>query len=278
MSEKFTSSPAAEIQQNGQPCDSVCIQTNQIYDSCKEKDCLENLNVLFTRADQELINRAINVKCRKAEIIWVYSDVEAVPFNRGFFTVDIKYFFRITLDVFTGVGTPVQAEGLATFDKKVILFGSEGNAKIFSSKYRPNEVDQQQIAKTNLPKAVVEAVDPICLSARLSEERSCCCEEAGNIPQFICSCFGDELVSPSESKNVQVSLGLFTIVRLERTTQLLIPSYDFCIPQKECISATDENPCDLFDRIQFPFDEFYPPQREDFDESDAFDYRNHCGK
>ncbi len=278
MSEKVTSSPAAEIQQNGQPCDSVCIQTNQIYDSCKEKDCLENLNVLFTRADQELINRAINVKCRKAEIIWVYSDVEAVPFNRGFFTVDIKYFFRITLDVFTGVGTPVQAEGLATFDKKVILFGSEGNAKIFSSKYRPNEVDQQQIAKTNLPKAVVEAVDPICLSARLSEERSCCCEEAGNIPQFICSCFGDELVSPSESKNVQVSLGLFTIVRLERTTQLLIPSYDFCIPQKECISATDENPCDLFDRIQFPFDEFYPPQREDFDESDAFDYRNHCGK
>lgn len=275
MNEKVTSSSAAEIQHNGQPCDSVCIQTNQIYDSCKEKDCLENLNVLFTRPDQELINRAINVKCRKAEIIWIYSDVEAVPFNRGFFTVDIKYFFRTTLDVFTGVGTPVQAEGLATFDKKVILFGSEGNAKIFTSKYRPNESDTQLTGKTNLPKAVVEAVDPICLGARLVEKCSCC-EDPCSIPQFICGCFNDELVSSGEHKRVQVSLGLFTIVKLERKTQLLIPSFDFCIPQKECISATEDNPCDLFERIQFPFDEFFPPQREDFDDSASFDYHSHC--
>ncbi len=274
MSERVTSS---EIQNNSQPCDSVCIQTNQIYDSCKEKDCLEDLNVLFTRSDQELINRAINVKCRKAEIIWVYSDVEAVPFNKGFFTVDIKYFFKITLDVFTGVGMPVQVEGLATFDKKVILFGSEGNAKIFSSKYRPNEADTQLSKKTNLPNAVVEVVDPICLGAKLVEKCTCCCADPCNIPQFICGCFNDELVSCDENKAVLVSLGLFTIVRLERKSQLLIPSFDFCIPQKECVSASDDNPCDLFERIQFPFDEFFPPQRENFEDCDT-DYRSHCCK
>ena len=274
MNERVTS---AEVQGNGQPCDSVCIQTNQIYDSCKEKDCLTDLNLLFTRCDQELINRAINVKCRKSEIIWVYTDVEAVPFNKGFFTVDIKYFFKITLDVFTGVSTPTQVEALATFDKKVILFGSEGNARIFSSKYRPDESDTQLVTKTNLPKATVEVVDPICLGAKLVEKCNCCCVDPCNIPQFICGCFHDELVSCDDNKAVQVSLGLFTIVRLERPSQLLIPSYDFCIPQKECVSASDDDPCELFDKISFPFDEFFPPQRENFDDCDT-DYRSHCCK
>ena len=60
---------------------------------------------------------------------------------------------------------------------------------------------------------------------------------------------------------------------------LLIPAYDFCVPQKECIGATDDNPCDLFDRISFPVDEFFPPERGDFD--DDFDSstgeRRTCG-
>jgi len=30
------------------------------------------------------------------------------------------------------------------------------------------------------------------------------------------------------------------------------------------VSATDDNPCDLFDRIEFPVDEFFPPERCEF--------------
>ena len=30
------------------------------------------------------------------------------------------------------------------------------------------------------------------------------------------------------------------------------------------LSATDDNPCDLFDRIEFPVDEFFPPERCEF--------------
>ena len=63
---------------------------------------------------------------------------------------------------------------------------------------------------------------------------------------------------------LSVSLGVFSIIKLERHVQLLIPSYDFCIPQKECVGATDDNPCDLFDRIDFPVDEFFPPERGEF--------------
>ena len=115
---------------NGGFKEAVCIHTDKVYDSCRDKDCLENIRVYLTADGQCVVDRAINVKCTKAEIIWVFSDIEPVPFNRGFYSVDLKYFFKITLAVFTGLGRPTEVEGLATFDKKVILFGSEGNAKV----------------------------------------------------------------------------------------------------------------------------------------------------
>ena len=99
--------------------EAVCIHTDKVYDSCRDKDCLENIRVYLTACGQSVIDRAINVKCTKAEIIWVFSDVESVPFNRGYYSVDLKYFFRIKLAVFTGVGRPTEVEGLATFDKKL---------------------------------------------------------------------------------------------------------------------------------------------------------------
>ena len=58
---------------------------------------------------------------------------------------------------------------------------------------------------------------------------------------------------------VVVTLGLFSVVQLIRNVQMLIPVYDFCVPEKECTSTTD-NPCELFRRIKFPLDEFFPPQ------------------
>ena len=79
------------------PKDAVCIHTDKIYDSCKDKDCIEDARVYFTAADQEVIDRAVNVKCRKSEIIWVFTDVEPVPFNRGYFTVDLKFFFKVDI-------------------------------------------------------------------------------------------------------------------------------------------------------------------------------------
>ena len=152
--------------QNNNCCDNgfkeaVCIHTDKVYDSCRDKDCLENIRVYLTASGQCVVDRAINVKCTKAEIIWVFSDIEAVPFNRGFYSVDLKYFFRVTLAVFTGIGRPTEVEGLATFNKKVILFGSEGNAKVFASKYKEDAFDPQLWRKTNMPNAVVEITDRI---------------------------------------------------------------------------------------------------------------------
>jgi len=79
------------------------------------------------------------------------------------------------------------------------------------------------------------------------------------IPQFISDGFEDDLLFENSSKRVYVTLGQFSIVRLERDTQLLIPSYDYCMPEKECIGGNDDDPCTLFSKIHFPVEEFFPP-------------------
>jgi len=163
---------------------------------------------------------------------------------------------------------PTEVEGLCTFDKKVILFGSEGNSKTFASNFNPGGQMPIMWKKNNLPKAIVEVVDPIALTAKLVERRECCCSDCdvSTVPDNVCQCFADELVAPVSDKTVLVTLGLFTIIKIERNVQLLIPAIDFCIPQKECLAATEENPCDLFNTLRFPIDEFFPPQRGEFED------------
>lgn len=243
--------------------EAVCIHTKKIFDSCRDKDCVEDLRFYPTQQSQAVIERAISVKAGNAELLYVYIDVEPVSFNRGFYTVDVRYFYRVTAHAFVGAARPVEISGLCVFDKRVILFGSEGSAKIFSSRYVNDGLDAQSISKSNLPVAVVEAVDPIVLHTKLvdvCECRVCDCELA-DIPQSICACFGSDLCFGGEGKRVYVTLGQFSMIRLERDTQLLIPAYDYCVPDKvcSCDAGSEEDPCEVFRRVNFPVDEFFPP-------------------
>lgn len=257
--------------------DPICIHTDQIYDSCRDRDCIKDSRVYFTQADQELIDNSINVKVKKAEIIWVYTDVEEVPFNRGFFSVDIKYFICVTLEVFTGVCQPCIVRGLTTFDKRVILFGSEGNAMVFTSTNAPGEDVSELWQKNGMPTAIVEVVQPIPLAAKLVEDDCCCCCCSTPIPQPINNCFDNDLVVGDTAKKVLVTLGIFTIVRLERNTQLLIDAIDFCVPKNECAAATEDNPCELFNGFRFPVDEFFPPQKSSEEEDFGCGCNHGCG-
>ena len=89
-------------------------------------------------------------------------------------------------------------------------------------------------------------VDPITLGAKLVDVRdghSCCCDDdfdLASVPSSVTRVFDDALVVGGEAKRVFVSIGIFSIIKLERRVQLLIPSYDFCIPHKECVGATDD--------------------------------------
>lgn len=257
--------------------EAVCIHTKKIYDSCRDKDCIEDLRFYPKLQYVDTISHALSIKGGTAKLIHVYVDVEPVTFNRGFYTVDMRFFYCVTLQAYLGCPMPVSVEGLCVFDKRVILFGSEGNAKIFSSEYRPEGPDLQMLRQSNLPVAVVEAVDPIVLDAKLvdcCDIRPCDCDVC-EVPTFVNSFFNGELSSGDDSRRVYVTLGQFSIVRLERDSQLLIPVYDYCMPEKECTGGSDEDPCGLFRNIAFPVGEFFPPNSIHMPETYE-DTRNYC--
>ena len=70
---------------------------------------------------------------------------------------------------------------------------------------------------------------------------------------------GEALVTSDTGRRLYVTLGQFSIIRLERDTQLLIPAYDYCVPEKECAGGRcHDDPCEIFAQIRFPVEEFFP--------------------
>lgn len=247
--------------------EAICVDTNRVYDSCADKDCLTDLRVYLTDCNQHILEASSLVRPRSAQILNCIVEVEKVPFNRGCYSVDLTFFVKVTLDALTcPTAPPSTIEGLVTFGKKCILYGSDGNVKIFTSKYVCDGMDEQIPVSNTNPKAKVQCVDPIILDAQICRICDCCntmgdyCE---SIPRNICRCFDGNFGNYGE-KAVKVTLGIFTIIQLERDVQMLIPAYDFCVPTKECCCDT-EDPCDTFRRISFPIDEFFPPSSRDRD-------------
>ena len=235
--------------------EAVCINADRIYDSSSVKDCVRDLRVYFTGSDQPLVDRAVSVKCKNIEVVNVHLSVEEVPFNKGFYSVDMTFFFVVTLSVLEApLCDPKTVSGVAIHQKKVILYGSEGNVKTFAS----GDCAPSCHWDDNVPRALLQVVDPICLSAKISD-CAAPCDLLCDLPACVCSRFNGEFGVAQGCKTVSITLGLFTIVQLQRTVQLMIPAYDFCVPDKECQNSADD-PCALFQKIKFPTDEFFPPK------------------
>ncbi len=239
------------------PCgfkEAVTIEAQRIFDSCSDRDCLEDLEVSFEDYESNLaVNEALYAKARCAEVTSVYFSVEPIPFNKGFYSVDITYTFNIEVELAQSATSPTTTvNGTATFTKKVILYGSDGGTKYFTSEEN-GAVSQNGCCYNNPPKATLAVADPIVLGIRLcSVPGSVCCTDP--------SC-EQTAVSPSR-KIVYVTLGIFSIVSLVRTVPVMVPAYDYSVPDKECVS-TSESPCELFEKINFPSSEFFPRSLEE---------------
>ena len=258
MAENSNTVAVTADSRHGEP---VCIDAKRVYDSCGDKDCMSDLPVFFTERGQQLIDCAVNARLRDAEILNVMIDTEAVPFHRGFYSIDITYFFKVTLDVFTSPSTPPETvTGVCLSDKKVILYGSEGNVRVFSSEYTADEYDNQNCPTNTMPIANVQVAQPVALAAALREKRPCH-RLPRRLPEGVKRVVGGD-VTDSGEKIVLATLGVFSIVQLMRRVQMLIPSYDYCVPEKSC-TFNDDSPCEMFSRLDFPTDEFFPPNMTD---------------
>ena len=238
---------------SGQPKEMVCIDTYRVLDSCRDKDCFEDVRVYLTCYGQEIIERTCAVRAKTAKVLWSNIDLNPVPFNRGFYQLSIKIYTKIMCEACIGPGNVQDFEGIAVVEKNVILFGSEGSVKVYTS-------DGEITTQADQPVGVVEAVDPIALSMQITE-KDCATplDRIPEVPASILAAFPEELVLTDSNRLWYATLGQFSLIRLERDSQLVIPVYNYCFPENECVGTTDDDPCTLFGRIRFPVEEFYPP-------------------
>ena len=99
------------------------------------------------------------------------------------------------------------------------------------------------------------------LASKVKEAAHCGCEPGTiQVPECIRELFEDPLVLSGGQRQLLVTLGQFSIIRLERDAQLVVPVLDYAIPCKECCdsSGSSEDPCEMFSRIPFPAQEFSP--------------------
>ena len=87
----------------------------------------------------------------------------------------------------------------------------------------------------------------------------CCCQCcAHDIPETIAHTMNGNLYCDDDDdrRYLAVSVGIFSIVRIVRPAQLLVSASEYVIPDKECLSPLNDDPCSVFRSMAFPISEF----------------------
>lgn len=216
--------------------EAVSIEAQRIFDTYSERDLICGLTVV-TDEGCTLPENVNAVKTRCAEVSNICISVDEVPFKDGYYAVDITYTFSLSMDAYEFACTDesVPISGKAVWNKRVILYGSRSNIRTFSSGGELSG-DTDNCCKTvNLPKVTVSVVEPIALETKV-DSTGC---------------------AAAPSREIKVTLGLFSVIRLTRSVPMLIPTYDYSIPDRECRAAA-ETPQEVFGRLDFPSEEFFP--------------------
>ena len=232
----------------------MSIHTRKITDSCRDKDCIEDLRVYLTTGSQSILENATSVRVRCAELLHTAMEVHPVAFDRSHYCIDVTFYYRILVDAVVQGCRPATLYGLSVFSKKVVLCGEDAKSHVYVS-------DRHQV-QNNDPVAAVEVLDPMVLGSKLRDVCDCgCCQDpTPMIPQGIRDLFDEDLCMCSERRRLYVTLGQFSIIRLERDAQLVVPVLAYSIPNKECTDGAGpaEDPCEMFAKIPFPTAQFSP--------------------
>ncbi len=260
----FFPSGSSNIHSNsGCARDNICIDTMRILDSCRDKDCFEDVQVFISDFGQEIIEKTGSIRVKNTKIVCSNIMIDPIQFNRGFYQVTVRFYTKICFEACLCLGKTQEFEGIAVTEKKVVLFGNESNVRTFKSspatEFCTPCIEPEE--GSNEPTVVVEAVDPIALSVKIKEKQACChcCCCADDIPERVCACLNNALCDYRENgKRLYVSLGFFSVVRIERPAQLVVSATEYCIPDKECVMTDDDDPCKIFEKMAFPISEFCP--------------------
>lgn len=250
---------------SGNNRETVCIETNRVLDSCRDRDCFENVRVYLSHYGNEVLEHTGAIRAKSAKIVWTYIGIDSIQFNRGFYAVTIRFYVKLCFEACVGCGRSQELEGIAVLEKKVILYGGESNVNVFKSNGDCDgfcAMPDPSGCERNVPTAIVEVVDPVILNTRILEEASqcncCCCCQERELPESVCSGFDSpiDFDDGNGRRYLAVSLGIFSVVRIVRPAQYLVQATEYCIPEKECTPVEEDDPCHVFRRMPFPVGEF----------------------
>ena len=247
-------------QAGGQGRETVCIDTNRVLDSSRDRDCYEDVRVYLTPFGQEIVNGTCNVRVKGCEVAWCNVTVDPIQFNCGFYQLTVRYYIILTLESCMGGGRAQEFNGMTVLEKRSVLYGGEGDVKVYSSGEDSSSCNfDPRDAGSKSPIGVVETVDPIALSVKVCDrnaQRGCCFCSCDQIPRALLSNAIGDLVDPDEGNRLYVSLGIFSVLRLQRPAQLLVNATDYSVPDKESVPVEESDPCKLFRAMSFPANEF----------------------
>ena len=239
----------------------ICVDAYRILDSCKDKDCFEDTRLMLTDFGQEILERSGSVRVTNTSVVWTDITVDPLKFNRGFYQISIRFFTKVTLEACVGLGKAQEIEGIAVNEKKVVLFGGEGNVNIFRSGDMPDEfcsygMGNETFIKSK-PTAVVEVIDPVALSVKIcAEQKKMCVCIPEEVPSCVTNFLNGTLTSCRHEREIAVTLGFFSVIRLERPYQFVVNALEYTVPEKVCRPVEESDPCAVFSRMNFPVGEF----------------------
>lgn len=253
------------------PCGSqretVSIETNRILDSCRDRDCFENVRVYLSDFGNEVLERTGAIRAKCADIMWTNISIDPIQFNRGFYAVTIRLYIKIVFEACTGCGRSQELDGISVLEKRVILYGGENGTSVFRSDSNAGDSGfcaqpEPNYGCRNTPTAVVETVEPVLLGTKIMEKESecncCCCCSEQDLPENVMNSFEAPIRFEGDGARrfLTASIGIFSVVRIVRPAQLLVQATEYAIPEKECVAVEEDDPCHVFRHMPFPVSNF----------------------
>lgn len=205
----------------GRCCNRAKLMADRVTDTRTQRELLEGLRVSFDGDDEAIIRRSVSVRALDVALEDLSVVVTSTGLDNGTWMVDVTYVFRVRLEAFEDPDDdPDEVEGQVLFTQRYLLCGGREGVRTVSS---------GGFSDDGKPVATVQVSQPVLLNAALVGE------------------------------SVLVSIGLFSVVSLERRVQITAP---VCRYGVSCDQIDDSDGDDssraAFQRMCFPEAQFFP--------------------
>lgn len=186
---------------------------------------------------------------------------EPVPSTYGAldtWDVDIKYYFSYQLQFIDGDDKPLL---ITVYNISASEPNKEVNSICAESTYNKKRVNLPGGKVNNNAKVVMATTLFSSNSIYKSVYSPYVMVEAEANPLIVPGVIGIYFEGPQQqiiSYHADINIGLFTIIKLFRLSNILIQDTLPCIPEP-CKNIEPESPCKVFSSIPFPYDDFEPP-------------------